>query len=95
MREYTNFVAGRTMENPLIWRYSFQQMQNIVGNVSFCAKIYDPTANRIEQLFGENLGNPLREFHSQSFVMKLVGDSRDQVIRRDGRLYLEREWRAQ
>jgi hypothetical protein len=26
MREYTNFISGRSMENPLIWRYSLDEM---------------------------------------------------------------------
>ena len=44
MREYTCFVTPRSMHNPLIWRYSFSDMQNIAGNVHHMARIYKYTS---------------------------------------------------
>lgn len=43
-REYTNFVQLRSMENPFIWRYSFDHMEEAIGKISHIAKLYLPTA---------------------------------------------------
>lgn len=43
-REYTNFVQRKNMENPFIWRYSFDYMEKAIGKISHFAKLYQPTA---------------------------------------------------
>ena len=60
MREYTNFISGRSMENPLVWRFSLEQMEDIAGKVSFFTRLYDPTFIHLEELYAANILNPAR-----------------------------------
>lgn len=83
LREYTNFFGGRNMDNPFIWRYSYDFMQEEVGQVHHMSKIYSYSINTIEDLLRKNLKNPAKEIHKDSFIMRVLNKINGSIAQRD------------
>lgn len=88
LREYTNFFGGRSMDNPFIWRYSYDFMQQEVGQVHHMVKIYSYSVYNIEKIMKDNLKDFSKEIHKDSFIMRVLNKINGSIVQRKEGFFL-------